>query len=134
MLLLVAAVGVLSACKGGAMTPWRLQQDADSLASIAADGELLAAETAKGESTGPFTTVHARELRQEADQLADVVASTEPDPGLARPTAQLATTARAAARVLRRLEEHPGDEDVAARVGDRLGAIADRAEQIGKQA
>jgi len=116
------------------MTPWRLQQDADSLASIAADGELLAGETAKGESTGPFTTVHARELRQEADQLAEVVASTEPDPGLARSTAQLATTARAAARALRRLEEHPGEEDVAARVGDRLGAIAERAEQIGKQA
>ena len=134
VLLLAACAAGLVACKGGAVTDWRLQQDAESLASIAADGQLLAEETAKGESTHAFTEVHARELRQEADQLAGVLESADPTSGLERPTAQLVAAARRAADALQALEQQPGDEAVARRVRDALGDLADRASQIGEQA
>jgi hypothetical protein len=134
VLLLAACVAGLAACKGGAVTDWRLQQDAESLASIAADGQLLAAETAKGESTHPFTEVHARELRKEADQLADVLESADPQAGLRGPTVRLVATARHTADQLQALEDHASDEAVARRVSDALGDLADRADRIGKQA
>jgi hypothetical protein len=134
ILLLAACAAGLAACKGGAVTEWRLQQDAESLASIAADGQLLAAETAKGESTHPFTEVHAQELRKEADQLADVLDSADPRPGLERPTAQLVAAARRAADQLQTLEDHPGERTVALGVRDALGDLVDRADEIGKQA
>ncbi len=133
-LLLAACAATLAGCRGGAVTDWRLQQDAESLASLAADGELLADEAAKGEATGPFTRVHSQELSKEAAQLADVLGSAEPNAGLEGPTAQLVATARSTARRLEQLHAHPDDEELARRLADALGKLADRAEKIGKQA
>jgi hypothetical protein len=133
-LLVAACLAAVAGCNGGAMTSWRLQQDADSLASLATDGKLLANETAKGESTQPFTKVHAGELRDECEQLADVVDSAHPSGDLVQPSEQLVTAARRAAREPARLHEHPGDAAVARDAGGVLGDVADRAEQIAKQA
>lgn len=133
-LLLAACAAALAGCRGGAVTDWRLQQDAESLASLATDGKLLADEAANGEAPGPFTRTHADELQKDVAQLADVLSSAEPNAGLEGPTAQLIAAARSAARQLERLHGEPGDEELARRVADALGKVADRAEQIGKQA
>jgi hypothetical protein len=63
-----ATLGLL-VLAAGCGTPTTVPAQAEALAAIAAEGTLLANDTAEGTSLGPFTRVHAEALRKEADTL-----------------------------------------------------------------
>ena len=126
VLLLIAA-----GCNGGTVTSYRFGKDAESLSSTAADGALLAAGTAKGETTAPYTRVHASELGKDAGKLADVLRSAHPKPELAAKTAKLTQLADRASSELERLEDSPADHEVARQVRSSLSDISDQATKLG---
>jgi len=115
----LALLLLLCGCGGSAS----VQKQAEDLHSVAAEGALLAHDAAEGETTGPFTTIHARELRKAAAKLEQSARSPRVE--------QLAATVVAA---LERLERTPGDEAGAAAIEQRLTDAADAAERIGRDA
>jgi hypothetical protein len=94
-------------------------------------GALLAAGTAKGETTAPYTRVHASELGKDAGKLADVLRSARPKPELAAKTAKLTQLADRASSELERLEDSPADHGVARQVRSSLSDISDQATKLG---
>ena len=60
----IIVVALLAGC--GSSTP---AKQAEDLESLAAEGALLAHDVAEGETTGPFTRVHSRELAHAAKSL-----------------------------------------------------------------
>jgi Ser/Thr protein kinase RdoA (MazF antagonist) len=112
------------------MTPYRLERDAESLQSLAADAQLLAEGAARGHSTDAFTSAHAAEVGAEAGDLASVVRSTTPPPDLRSQTAELARLAARLTLELERFEHQPGQRAVAARLAEEFGAIAKRGEEL----
>jgi hypothetical protein len=128
-LLLTVALAALG-CRGGAMTPYRFEKDADSLASIATDGVLLADGVADGQMTSAMARTHAQELAMEAEKLAQVVASTDPETALGRKTKVLAQLATHVATQLRSLADQPADPRAAAVVRSSLANAADAASKL----
>lgn len=128
---MLAFLVMAAGCGGGTVTPYRFQKDAESLSSTAQDGAVLAKGTAEGETTSPYTRVHASELGKEAGQLADVLRSAHPEPGLAAKIAKLVRLAERASDELERLEDSPADHDVARRARSNLSDISDEATKLG---
>jgi hypothetical protein len=110
---LAAAALALAGC-GGATPADR----AESAASIAAEGALLAHEVAEGSTTGAFTRSHARALKRKVEPLAE-----EP---------RLGAIARRIAAELDRLAADPGDEEAAAAVERALERAGERAERLAR--
>jgi hypothetical protein len=133
-IVLVLAAVVLGGCKGGSVDTFRLEHDAETLQSLAADGAMTAHSVAKGDATNAFAKVHAAELAKEARELADVLESAHPQPRLAVETRKLIEQARRVSDELSRLEADPGDRAVARQVRDALEDAAERAEKLGKSA
>lgn len=104
-------------CGGGGAT-----RQAEDLQSAAAEGALLARETAQGDSLTPFTRVHARDLRDVSSPLQEDAA-----------TARLRRLARVVTTALETLETHPGDRGRAAGVAVRLRAASAVAERLAAQ-
>ena len=100
-----------------------VEKQAEDVASIAAEGALLAHDASEGDTTGPFTRVHARELAKKADKLAPEIRNSE-----------LSHVARSVDQDLERLADDPGDEAGAAQLEKRLDDASRRAEEIGKAA
>jgi hypothetical protein len=119
--LLGAAALVASGCQGGAMTEYRFSKDAESLHSLATEGGLLADGVVDSRTTSAFVLTHAQELASDAEKLASVVASTQPEPGLGGKTERLAA-----------LADHPSDPAAAAEIKAALNDTADAAEQLEK--
>jgi hypothetical protein len=130
----VLVVLCLAGCKGGTMTPFRLERDAESLQSIAADAAITANSAAQGDTTDAFVRAHVGELEKDAGRLADVVASTRPEPQLRRETRRLEALSRRLATLLARLERDPGDRALARRVRAVCSDVARRAERLGQSA
>jgi hypothetical protein len=131
--LLTVAV-VVASCRGGAMTEYRLSKDTESLASLAAEGSLLADGVVRERTTSAFVLTHAQDLASDSEKLASVVESTDPEAGLEGKTRRLALLARRAAVQLRTLADHPSDAAVAADVRAALQDVADGAEKLEKSA
>ena len=94
---LVLAVGIaLSACAcgGGSLSAKAIKTQSTSLQSLAAEGALLARDSAAGKTTAIYTRVHSEALSKAASKAADSLqtATTEPalEPKLRR-VASLAT-------------------------------------------
>jgi hypothetical protein len=109
------SVIALAAC-GGSGSPTK---QAEELHSLAAEGALLAHDAAEGETMGPFTTVHARALRDAAEKVQRGAA-----------TGRLERLARTVGAELGRLERAPSDEAGAAVVERRLESAAAAAERL----
>jgi hypoxanthine phosphoribosyltransferase len=128
--LLAATLVLVTGCRGGAMTPFRFEKDTESLQSLATDGVLLADGVVDGRTTSAFVRTHAQELASDADKLASVVASTDPEPQLAGKTKTLAALARKVASQLHALADHPGDRGGAATLRSGLANAADDASKL----
>jgi hypothetical protein len=129
---LVVVVGVvfaLAGCAAGTVSPFRVQKDAESLQSLAAEGALLAGATAAGKSTAAFTDVHASELAQQANDLAAVLASSESPPDLGARSARVVRLASLTAATLEELAK-TSDMRAATVLQRRLGVIADEAGRL----
>jgi hypothetical protein len=118
-LLLLLLVAITAGCG----TPSSVPKQAEDVASIAAEGALLAGDVADGDSTSPYAETHARALLGKAETLTDAIAN-----------AELRAVADAVVRELERLAAAPGDAEAAARIEGRLDEAATRAEDIGKRA
>ena len=127
---LLAIVLLVGGCRGGDMTDFRFVKDAESLQSLATEGSMLADGVVDSRTTTAFVMTHAQDLAAEADQLASVVASTDPEPGLEEKTAELARLAQLVASQLGELSDHASDEQAAAVVRSSLANAADEAAKL----
>src|SRR6266550_8267717 len=133
-LALLCLVSLLAACRGGSVTPCRFQHDAESLSSISADGSLLAHGIFKGETTDAYARIHASELGKESGQLAAILRSAHPRPGLHAKTAQLVALAQRASNLLGQIAEAPSDRSLAGRLTDALAHLSSVATKLSKSA
>jgi hypothetical protein len=132
-LLCVIALLALCGCSGGEMTAYRLQKDAGSLGSFAAEGQLLADMAAKARAPSTYVSTHSSELGADTGDLASVVGSTEPTALTARPRRQLLELATEATALFEELEHAPDDRSKAQNIAKRFGRIADGAAKIEEQ-
>ena len=121
---------VVAGCNGGTVDHQALTNDAESIASIATEGKLLAHDVGKGASTGIFARVQSGELAQQASNFEDALGE-RPVAGGLEPKVRKAS--RVAGRVADHLEElhrSPSDRDVAKRVERLLSDDADAADEL----
>jgi outer membrane murein-binding lipoprotein Lpp len=100
----VVGIGLLVAgCgSGGTLSAKALSQESSTVQSLAAEGALLARNSAAGRTTHVFTRVHSEYLHKAASQSAKSLQSATTTPAL-RP--KLERTARVATRVTSELEQ-----------------------------
>lgn len=129
---LIGASLVLAGCNGGTVDEQALTKDAESIASLATEGGLLAHKTAVGASTGPFTRVQARTLGIQASNFADALGQRPTAPGLEAKVRKAGKLAGQVADQFDRLHAHPTDRAVARSVEKALGPLADDADKLSK--
>ena len=123
---------VLAGCNGGTVDEQALTKDAETIASLATEGGLLAHEAAIGESTGPFTRVQSETLGREASNLSDALGKRPTSPGLEVKVRSAGKLAGLVSRQFDLLHQHPTDRGVARSVQEALGPLADRADKLAK--
>jgi hypothetical protein len=131
-LALCAAAAALVGCNGGTVDNHALKRDAEKVASLATEGELLANDMSKGASTKYFARVHAKELSQAASNMSDALAERPTSPGIERDVRKLSRIAGRVSRHLEQLHLHPTDREVAASLKDPLKKDADAADNLSK--
>jgi hypothetical protein len=129
---LVALAIALTGCNGGTVDKHALKRDAEKLASLANEGELLANDMSKGASTKYFARVHAKELSRAASDLADALAERATSPGIEGDVRKLSRLAAKVSRHLELLHLHPTDRTVAESLKQPLSADADAADELSK--
>ena len=117
---LALTVLALVGCGG---QPDTVEEEAEAVGSIAAEGSLLAHDAAEGSTLRTFTAEHAHALRRKLVEL---------DPALHDP--RLERISVDVDRALGRLEHAPGDRSGAARIENRLDRLSKASEEIGKTA
>ena len=134
----IARVGVallllpLAGCNGGTVDRHALKRDAESVASLATEGGLLANDVSKGRSTKYFVRVHAKELSRAASNLEDALAERPTSPGITADVRKLSKLAGKVSRELERLHLHPTDRNVAKSLKQPLADDADAADSLAK--
>jgi hypothetical protein len=126
---LLAAL-VLAGCNGGTVDKEALTSDAETIGSIATEGELLAHDVSKGASTKYFARVQSDNLRREASNLEDALGSRPTSPGLEPKVRNASRLAGRVAEQLNRLHHHPTDRGVASSVEEKLGDLSDQADEL----
>lgn len=129
---LVALAIALTGCNGGTVDEHALKRDAEKVASLATEGELLANDMSKGAATKYFARVHAKELSQTASDLADAFAERPTSPGIEGDVRRLSKLAAKVSRHLEELHLHPTDRTVAASLKQPLSDDADAADALSK--
>ena len=127
----LAVAALATGCNGGTVDSHALKRDAEKVASLATEGELLANDMAKGASTKYFARVHAKELSQAASDLADALSKRPTSPGIESDVRKLS---RVAAKTSRHLEHHlhPTSRNVAKSLEQPLTDDADAADKLSK--
>ena len=110
------AIVLSSLALSGCLVQTEPSKQADDIASVAAEGALLAHDAAEGDTTATFTRVHSGDLRSKLAQL-------EPNVEVQALSRLLATTDRE----LGALEADPGDRARARVVERRLDRVSRRA-------
>jgi hypothetical protein len=105
-----------------------LSKEADALQSLAAEGALLAEESAAGNATGIYTREQAAALHAASLQAADALKRASAGPGLGPELQELRLLATRVARDLERLGHASRREQRA--IARRLGRAAKRIETI----
>ena len=114
------AVLALVGCNGGTVDLHALQNDSESIDSLACEAALLADEVAHTASPSTFTRVHAGDLENRASNFADALSKRPTTPGIEKATRKEATKAAQIAALLNQLEHHPTDTALAARLKTRF--------------
>jgi hypothetical protein len=130
--LLLFACVFATGCNGGTVDSHALKRDAENVASLATEGELLANDMAKGASTKYFARVHAKELSQAASHLADALGKRPTSAGIEPDVRKLSRVARKVSGQLEQLHLHPTDRNVAKSLEQPLSDAADAADELSK--
>jgi hypothetical protein len=125
-------VVALTGCNGGTVDDHALKRDAEKVASLATEGELLANDVSKGASTKYYARVHAKELSEAASNLADALAERPASPGIEQDVRKLSRLSARVSSHLEKLHLHPTDRDVAAALKQPLSDDADAADRLSK--
>jgi hypothetical protein len=112
--LLSILVVVLAGCNGGTVDQHALDNDSESLDSLACEGALLANEIANTASLTPFSRVHAGELSTRASNFADALSTRPTTPGIEQAVREEAKEAGAIADLFDQLEADPANPELAA--------------------
>jgi hypothetical protein len=126
------AVALLAGCNGGTVDKHALQRDAESVGSLATEGELLANDVSKGASTKFFARVHAKELSETASHLADALSERPTSKGIETDVRKLARLAGKVSVELEQLHLHPTDRRIAESLKQPLKDDADTADELAK--
>jgi len=129
--LLVLALAVVASGCGTTTTTRDFRHDAASVASIAAEGALLAHEVGEKSTTSTFARVHGGELGDTAAGLASTLRRNRPLAEL--PVAELAALASAVARRLHLVASEPPPARAFA-LERQLQRLAERARRLEEQA
>ncbi len=129
---LALLVFALAGCNGGTVDKHALKRDAEKVASLATEGELLANDVSKGRSTKSFARVHAKELSRAASDLEDALARRPTSPGITSDVRKLSKLAGKVSGELEQLHLHPTDHGVAASLKRPLTDDADAADKLAK--
>ena len=131
-----AALAVLAltvtGCNGGTVDAHALKRDAEQVASLATEGELLANDMSKGATTKYFARVHAKELSQAASNFADALSERPTTPGIESDVRDLSQLAAKVSALLEQLHLHPTDRALAKRLTKPLSHHADAADELSK--
>ena len=122
----------LAGCNGGTVDRHALKRDAESVASLATEGGLLANDVSKGRSTKYFVRVHAKELSRAASNLEDALAERPTSPGITADVRKLSKLAGKVSGELEQLHLHPTDRSAAASLKQPLSDDADAADKLAK--
>lgn len=112
----MAVVLLLAGCNGGTVDRHALTNDAATLDSINCESWLLARATARARTTRQFAGEQAEELHIQAANLADALAKRPTSSGLEQKVRARAHDAGVLADRLTRLQRHPTDRALAARL------------------
>ncbi len=128
----IAGLGVgVAGCGGGALDADTLAKEVDAVASLAAEGALLADGAARARTTRAFTRVHADELVATATEEANKLKTSAVPRGLDRRAADAARLASEVATLIERLARAPGDREAASRIAVELDEAAAAAKRLG---
>jgi hypothetical protein len=111
-----------SGCGGGTRSAHGLSQESKSLKSLAAEGALLARDSAAGRSTRIFTRVHSEDLYKVASKSATSLQGAKTTPALEPELRRLASEASEISADLKRLGHASKDEQQ--RIAQQLEASA----------
>ena len=127
------AVSLAAGCGGGGtLSHDSLRKEAESIQSVAAEGALLAHDSADGRTTTPFVSVHSEVLAESAGKVAQKLESAAVEPGLEQDRARAERLATRIEEELDQLDEHPDDQVEARRVADELDQAAKAAEELAR--
>jgi hypothetical protein len=122
----------LAGCNGGTVDSHALKRDAETVASLATEGGLLANDVSRGRSTKYFVRVQAKGLSRAASNLEDALAERPTSPGITSDVRKLSKLAGKVSGELERLHLHPTDRSVAASLKKPLSDDADAADELAK--
>jgi len=129
---LVGAALILAGCNGGTVDEQALTKDAETIASLATEGGLLAHEAAIGESTGPFTRIQSETLGKQASNFSDALGNRPTSPRLEPEVRRAGKLAGLVEQQFDLLNRHPTDRAVARSVEKAFGPLADQADKLAK--
>jgi hypothetical protein len=115
-------------CGGkGTLSPKAVRQEATGLQSLAAEGNVLAGDAARGRTTSSFLRVHAESLAKAAHASVTTLAAGGPPP-----TRTLHALGTRVASSLDRLSRSGSDRAQLQQLADALSRAAVRAEKLGQ--
>jgi hypothetical protein len=124
-------VSLVAGCGGGGtLSRDSLRKEAETIQSVAAEGALLAHDSADGRTTTPFVSVHSEVLAESAGKVAQKLESAAVEPGLEQDRARAERLATRIEEELDQLDEYPDDRAEARRVADELDQAAKAAEEL----
>jgi len=126
--LIVAAAFLLAGCGGkSSLSPKAVQQEATGLQSLAAEGNVLADDAARGRTTSIFLREHSDYLEKAARASVAALAK-----GGAPPAATLHRVAERVAVALDRLSSSGSNRAEQRQLAGQLGRAAERAAKLGR--
>jgi hypothetical protein len=129
---LAVMLATVTGCNGGTVDKHALKRDAETIASLATEGQLLANDVSQGASTKYFARVHAKELSRAASNLEDALSERPTLPGVEADVRKLARLAGKVSAELEQLHLHPTDRAVAELLEQPLQDDADAADELSK--
>ena len=123
---------VLGGCNGGTVDQHALKKDAETIGSLATEGELLAHDVSKGASTKYFARVQSDNLRRAASNLEDALGERPTAAGIEPKVRAASRVAGKVAEQLNRLHHSPTDRTVAHSVEENLSDLSDQADELAK--
>jgi predicted outer membrane protein len=107
-----------------------LKREVESIGSLAAEGEILASDTARDRTKATFVRVHAEELSSNAEESAEKINDADVATGLNGKAGRAIRLATDTADALGELVVSPGDEHTARSVQLELHKLSDEADGL----